>query len=145
MGPLSNEAQSYLLVPHFGSYGSAGVLRQAIKSNQTTYSMMARQYLALVCHYISCQAFHFMHLNLCNLSYASHHICISHLIICIIVYTYKSYQFIISNFVCHFIYIMLGIFVLYNSTYASQHMHLSILAYIISLYASQSMHIVLII
>ena len=53
--------------------------------------------------YISCQAFYFMHLNLCILSCESPRICIYHLLICTIVYTYNSYHFIIWNLIFHIV------------------------------------------
>lgn len=79
----------------------------------------------------------YMHLLFCISLFYFHSI---YRIICILVYTYSSYKFIVCNLVFHFIHIMLGI-----SFCSSQHMHLSLYAFIISLYASQSMHIILVI
>ena len=60
-----------------------------------------------------------MHLNLCILSYASHKICINHLITRIIVNAYISY-------ISYMEFCISFILMLCISTYASYHMHLII-------------------
>ena len=64
------------------------------------------QFLSFLDMFLFAYAFNFLHVRhfiLCILSCASPRICVYHLFICIIVYTYNSYHFIIWNLIFHIV------------------------------------------